>query len=237
MSARFRLAQDDDTGIEARIRRKDGEYRWFWLRASVMRDELGASRRCYVTSINIHDRKLAEEGVRRSEALLKEAQRLAGLGIFSWRVGSDTMTWCGQMCNMFGFESGTPITRSMIKARTHPEDVPFVFDAVNAETEHRRSIEEQIRVLLPDGSTRYLHYCAYATTVLTGEIEYIGTVRDITDQHLASEALAQARLELAHAARVSSLGVLTASIAHEVSQPLAGIVTNANTCLRMSKVR
>lgn len=222
----------DDSGLEVRIRRGDGDYRWFWLRANAMRDEVGVIRRWYVTCTDIHDRKLAEEGVRRSEALLAEAQRLAGLGTFSWRVGSDTMTWCNTLYNMFGFETGTPISRDMLEKRMHPEDGPFLFDKIK-ENVQPGNFEDQIRVLMPDGAIKYLHYCAYATTALTGEIEYVGTVQDITERHLASEALAQARGELVQAARASSLGVLTASIAHEVNQPLAGIVTNANTCLRM----
>ncbi|MEI6001077.1 PAS domain S-box protein [Paraburkholderia bengalensis] len=223
----------DDNGFEVRIRRADGEYRWFWLRANAMRDELGVIKRWYVTCTDIHDRKLAEEGVRRSEALLAEAQRLAGLGTFSWRVGSDIITGSSTLQAMFGFEAGVPITRAMIESRTHPEDASFIFEKINDEKDSPATFEEQVRILMPDGAVKYLQYCAYATTALTGEVEYVGTVQDITERHLASEALAQARAELAQAARASSLGVLTASIAHEVNQPLAGIITNANTSLRM----
>ncbi|MGF6505852.1 PAS domain-containing sensor histidine kinase [Paraburkholderia sp. 32] len=223
----------DECGFEARIRRHDGEYRWFWLRANAMRDEIGAVKRWYVIGTDVHDRKLAEDGIRRSEALLVEAQRLAGLGVFSWRVGSETISWCGQLYTMFGFEQGISITRSMIEQRIHPEDSPFIFDKVNLENGRGTSFDEQIRILMPDGSLRYLRYYAYATAALTGEVEYIGMIQDITEQHIASEELEEARAELGRAARASGLGVLTASVAHEVNQPLAGIVTNANTCLRM----
>jgi C4-dicarboxylate-specific signal transduction histidine kinase len=64
-------------------------------------------------------------------------------------------------------------------------------------------------------------------------LEYIGAIQDVTQRRLAEEALGKARSELAHVARVTSLGALTASIAHEVNQPLSGIITNASTCLRM----
>ncbi|RFU49182.1 PAS domain-containing protein [Paraburkholderia sp. DHOC27] len=223
----------DDRGFEVRFRRGDGEYRWFWLQANAMQDELGLIKRWYVTSTDIHDRKLAEEGVRRSEALLAEAQRLAGLGTFSWRVGSDRMTWSATLYSMFGFEPGTPVTQSMVKMRIHPEEPPFFFDKIKEGAATPGKFEEQIRIVTPDGAVKHLHYLAYATAALTGEVEYVGTIQDITERHLASEALAKARSELAQAARASSLGALTASIAHEVNQPLAGIVTNANTCLRM----
>ena len=66
-----------------------------------------------------------------------------------------------------------------------------------------------------------------------GQVEYIGAVQDVTERRLTEEALGKLRSELAHVSRVTSLGALTASIAHEVNQPLSGIVTNANTCLRM----
>lgn len=232
---RTRISTDDhdDRGFEVRFRRRDGEYRWFWLRANAMQDELGVTKRWYVTSTDIHDRKLAEEGVRRSEALLAEAQRLAGLGTFSWRVGSDSMTWSGTLYSMFGFDPGTPVTQSMVKTRIHPDEPPSLFDKIKEADATPGKFEGQVRILMPDGAVKHLHYLAYATTALTGEIEYVGTIQDITERHLASEALARARSELAQAARASSLGALTASIAHEVNQPLAGIVTNANTCLRM----
>ncbi|WP_233839088.1 PAS domain-containing sensor histidine kinase [Paraburkholderia sp. ZP32-5] len=222
----------DDAGFEVRLRRGDGEYRWFWLRANRVRDEAGMIQRWYVTLTDIHDRKLAEESGRRSQALLSEAQRLAGLGIFSWRVGADHMSWSETLYRMFGFEAATPIDRSIIETRTHPDDHVFMFDNVKRE-DGLENLEDEIRLVMPDGSIRYLHYCAYVTTALTGEAEYVGTVQDITERYRASEALAQARADFVQAARASSLGVLTASIAHEVNQPLAGIVTNANVCFRM----
>jgi len=74
---------------------------------------------------------------------------------------------------------------------------------------------------------------AHATRDRDGRLEYIGAIQDVTQRRLSDEALSKARSELSHVARVTSLGILTASIAHEVNQPLSGIVTNASTCLRM----
>ena len=86
---------------------------------------------------------------------------------------------------------------------------------------------------MPDGQVKFLHLVAHVTRDEEGGLEYISAVQDITQRRLAEEALGKARTELAHVARVATLGALTASIAHEVNQPLAGIITNANTCLRM----
>jgi C4-dicarboxylate-specific signal transduction histidine kinase len=85
------------------------------------------------------------------------------------------------------------------------------------------------RLLMPDGSVKYLHVVAHAA----GGLEFIGAVQDVTERRRAQEELDRARSELTHVARVTSLGTLAASIAHEVNQPLSGIVTNASTCLRM----
>ena len=86
---------------------------------------------------------------------------------------------------------------------------------------------------MPNGAVKYMHTVAHATRDHDGEVEYIAAVHDVTQRHLSEEALAKARSELAHVARVTTLGALTASIAHEVNQPLSGIFTNAGTCMRM----
>ena len=85
---------------------------------------------------------------------------------------------------------------------------------------------------MPDQSIKYMHAVAHATRDRDGQLEYIAAVRDVTARRLSDEALDKARSELAHVARVMSLGALTASIAHEVNQPLSGIITNASTCMR-----
>jgi C4-dicarboxylate-specific signal transduction histidine kinase len=93
--------------------------------------------------------------------------------------------------------------------------------------------EYQHRLLMPDHTVKYLHLIAHRTRDEQGRLEYIGAVQDVTQRRLGEEALDKARSELAHVARVTTLGALTASIAHEVNQPLSGIITNASTCLRM----
>jgi C4-dicarboxylate-specific signal transduction histidine kinase len=93
--------------------------------------------------------------------------------------------------------------------------------------------EWQYRLLMPDQSIKYMHAVAQATRDPNGQLEYIAAVRDVTARRVSDEALDKARSELAHVTRVMTLGALTASIAHEVNQPLSGIITNASTCMRM----
>ena len=86
---------------------------------------------------------------------------------------------------------------------------------------------------MSDGRIKFLHVMARATQDHEGRLEYIGAVQDVTQRMVSEEALTKSRSEIAHIARVMSLGVLTASIAHEINQPLAGIITNAEMCLQM----
>jgi C4-dicarboxylate-specific signal transduction histidine kinase len=93
--------------------------------------------------------------------------------------------------------------------------------------------EWHYRLMMSDHTVKYLHAVARATRNQDGELEYIAAVQDVTEHRLSEEALGNLRSEIAHVSRVATLGALTASIAHEVNQPLSGIITNASTCLRM----
>jgi C4-dicarboxylate-specific signal transduction histidine kinase len=109
----------------------------------------------------------------------------------------------------------------------------MLFDMIERARGDGSDFEYEHRLLMPDHSVKYLHMIAHGTRNEEGELEYIGACQDVTQRQASEEALAKARSELAHVARVMSLGAFTASIAHEVNQPLSGIITNANTCLRM----
>jgi PAS domain S-box-containing protein len=177
----------------------------------------------------------SEEELRRSEAFLAEGQRLSLTGSFSWKVATDEITWSEQLYRIYEFEIGVPVTLELIRTRVHPEDVSLLekMKMVDQARGGGNDFEWQYRLLMPDHSIKYLHAVAHAIRDRDGQLEYIAAVQDVTQRRLSEEALGQARSELAHVARVASLGALTASIAHEVNQPLSGIITNASTCLRM----
>lgn len=181
---------------------------------------------------DITRRKIREEKLRRSEAFLAEGQHLARMGNFWWRVMTDQIVWSEPMYSIFEFEPGTTVTLDMIASRVHPDDISSLHDMI--ERAHRGDdFEYEHRIVMPDGSVKYLHLIAHHTRGNHRGPEYIGAVQDVTQRHLSEEALSKARSELAHVSRVMSLGALTASIAHEVNQPLSGIITNASTCMRM----
>jgi len=219
--------------VETRMRRFDGEYRWFLLRASPLRDESGKIVKWYGTNTDINDRKRAEEELRRSEAFLAEGQRLSLSGSFLWRLDTDEITFSEQLYRTFEFDRDAPVTFERIGSRIHPEDIPLLTEKIEAARRGNSVLNYEIRLRMPNGSVKYLRTIAHGTQDRDCRPEIIGAVQDVTERRLSEEALSQARSDLAHVTRVTSLGVLTASIAHEVNQPLSGIITNAGTCLRM----
>lgn len=200
-----------------------------------------AERRALVMFQDITARKQAEaakdlrseEELRRSEAFLAEGQRLSLTGSFSWKVATDEIKWSEQLYRIYEAELGAPVTLELIRSRVHPDDVTLLEKMVEQVRDGVNDFEWQYRLLMPDRSIKYLQAVAHATRDQDGQLEYVAAVQDVTARRLSEEALAKARSELARVASVTSLGVLTASIAHEVNQPLSGIITNAGTCLRM----
>ncbi len=219
--------------IESRLRRRDGVYRWFLIRAEPFRNEAGKILRWYGTSTDIDDRRRAEEQLRRSEAFLAEGQRLSLTGSFSWKMATGEIQWSEQLYRLYAFEIGVPVSLELLRTRVHPEDLTLLEKMIEKARNGKDDFEWDYRLVMPDDSLKYLHAVAHARRDQNGELEYIALVQDVTQRRASEEALAKARSELAQVARVMSLATLTASIAHEVNQPLSGIVTNASTCLRM----
>jgi PAS domain S-box-containing protein len=186
----------------------------------------------HIASIAV-ERAQGYAALKRSEAFLAEAQRLSSTGSFSWHYETEESTWSEQLYRIFEFQQGVPITFELIASRIHPDDLPLWYEKIDRARSSHSDFEHEHRLQMPDHSVKHLHVVAHATRDQNGRLEYIGAIQDVTERRLSEEALANIRSELAHVARVTSLGALTASIAHEVNQPLSGIITNASTCLRM----
>jgi PAS domain S-box-containing protein len=184
-------------------------------------------------ALDLSEQKRAARALRRSEAFLAEGQRLSQIGTFSWRAATNEVTWSEQLYRIYEFEIGVPITLELIRTRVHPEDLSVLEKMVDQVRGDANDFEWQYRLVMPDKSIKYLDAVAHATRDQDGQVEYIAAIQDVTARRMSEEALDKARAQLTHVARVTSLGVLTASIAHELNQPLSGIITNANTCLRM----
>jgi PAS domain S-box-containing protein len=222
--------------IVQRFKRSDGVYRWFHNRGFPVRDTTGNVNRWCVLLTDIEDRKRAEEQLRRNENFLATAQRLSLSGSFSWCLETNEVIFSEQAYRLFEFERGSLVTMEQIDGRIHPEDRHLLQEKTNDAKAAGEGQDYEIRLLMPDGVVKYLRTTSSEIQDASGRRQYIGALQDVTQRRLAEEALNRARSELAHVSRVTALGALTASIAHEINQPLSGIITNAGTCLRMLDV-
>jgi PAS domain S-box-containing protein len=186
----------------------------------------------HIASIAI-ERAESQAALERSEAFLAEAQRLSLTGSFFWRVATHEITWSQQAHRIFELDQSAPLTLESIETRVHPEDAASFRELVDRARRLGVDFDFEHRLLMPDQTVKYLHVVAYGRRDEAGQLEYIGAVQDVTERRVSEQALGRTRSELAHVSRVTSLGTLAASIAHEVNQPLSGIVTNTATCLRM----
>ena len=225
--------QTGEVATEFRAVWPDGSLHWLSTIGRMFFDDGGEPSRIVGFTSDITRRKLIEEELRRSEEILAQAQQLSRTGSFSWRVSSDEITWSNELYRIYELEPGAGITLDVIRSRVHPEDLTLYEKMIEQARNGADDFEWQYRLLMPDQSIKYMHAVAHATRDQNGQLEYLAAVRDVTARRLSDEALDKARSELAHVARVMSLGTLTASIAHEVNQPLSGIITNASTCMRM----
>ncbi|MET0706886.1 MAG: PAS domain-containing protein, partial [Tardiphaga sp.] len=217
---------------EARMRRADGVYRWFLFRADPLHDEAGEVAGWYGTNTDIEDRKQAENALRRNQAYLAEAQKLSRTGSFASDTERDAHTWSDETYHIMQQPPGTKVTSDLILQRVHPDDRLKMVAELGRVLEGGDEWDYDIRLLMPDGSVKYLHIVARRIGYQAGRGEVIGAMMDVTQVRKSQEALDVAQSALAHATRVATLGEISASIAHEVNQPLAAIVANGQACLR-----
>jgi PAS domain S-box-containing protein len=238
------LAHGHSFQTEARIRRADGCYRRFLIRALPLRQANGSIHRWYGTNVEIEDLKRAQEEIterkRTEEQLLESETRFQVMAdtapVLIWMTGTDGL------CNYFNKpwleftgrtmeqEVGTGWTEGV-----HPDDLQGCFDVFLPAFHARKPFRMEYRLRRANGEYRWVIESGiprYAGGEFAG---YIGSNIDITDlKHAAeeSERLRQVKSELAHLNRVTTMGELAASIAHEIKQPISAAHTNAKTCLR-----
>jgi len=211
--------------LEARLRRADGKYHWFLLRGAPLRDATGKIVKWYGTSTDINDRKQAEEEFR---ALIDAIPQQI------WSGPPDgSLDYCNAQWRAY-----TGLTLEELKGEgwqrmLHPEDRDRVLKAWGESVANGTPYEQEERHRGTDGQYRWFLARGVALRDSTGRIiRWYGTNTDIEDRKRAEWALQEAQAGLSHVMRVTAMGELVAAIAHEVNQPLAAIVTNANFCLR-----
>jgi len=166
------------------------------------------------------------------ETFLAKVQRLSATGSFLWRAATTEITASEQVYHIFDLDPVLPLTLELIATRVHPDDLPLFHEKIEQARSAVSEVDFEPRLRIPDGTVKYLHVVAHGIRDEAGQLEYIGVVHDVTSRRASEEALGQARAALTHLPRLATLDILAPSIAHEVTQPLAGIMLNANTCLR-----
>jgi signal transduction histidine kinase/GAF domain-containing protein len=176
-------------------------------------------------------RKRTEVALSRSEAYLAEAQRLSRTGSFGWNMGSGQLTFSAETHRLLELASGQTPHLDQVLSLIHPDDQAFVRGRLERAVREGGALDHEHRFLLPSGATKFVRVLGRPTTHIDGTTEYIGAITDITEQRTAEAALQHSQSELAQVMRVTALGELAASIAHEVNQPLAAIAGNCGAAL------
>jgi PAS domain S-box-containing protein len=201
------------------------------------RDQETIEQITYLAGVAI-ERKLTQEVLRRSEAYLAEAQRMTHTGSWAWNVRTDALFWSEELLRIYDYDPEKMTASWDFFERVHPEDRPEIERRKKMESTQKEWAVSEIdfRIVLPDGTIKHLHSIAHPVMDESGEItEVVGTVMDVTERKRAEEErerLRQLEADLAHVNRVSMLGELAASLSHELKQPIAAAITNADTCLR-----
>jgi signal transduction histidine kinase len=181
----------------------------------------------------IVERKRAEEKLRRSEAFMADGQRISHTGSWGWSVPTGELLFSQEAFRILAFDPGLPAPSfKATMDRFHPDDRAFVDSVLEEAIRDRKDYDFEARLLLPDGSVKHVQCLGHLLANESGDPEFVGTIMDVTERKRAEESVQAAQGQLAHMARVTTMGELAASIAHEVSQPLAAVVTNGNACLR-----
>ena len=233
-----RASQDrKDLGFEHRLLMPDGSVKHVRVAGHAQTDNSGELE--FVGAVtDITGAKRAEEALRRSEAYLAESQRLTHTGSWAWNPVADRMIYLSEeMFRIFGLDP-QPILPSVaeLRKRIHPEDHDRALKDVSQAVYDRRDYAVEFRIILRDGTVKHIQVLGHLVFDASGElIEVVGTHVDVTERKRAEEErerLRQLEADLVHVNRVSMLGELAASLSHELKQPIAAAIINADTCLR-----
>jgi len=214
--------------MQYRLRRSDGEYRWISDQGVARHDAQGGFAGYIGSCVDVTELMKKEEALHEFEERVILAAEAAHLGVWEMDPASKELWMSDSARTVFQFDSKTPLDHAAVQDRVHPEDRALRDSAVKHALEAGSGYEMEYRILLPDGTQRWIG--ARARWVAGDNrkgARLIGVSIDITPRKLAEAEALQQRDELSHLSRVALMGEMSASIAHELNQPLAGILSNA----------
>lgn len=179
---------------------------------------------------DITQRKLNENALRISESYLAAAQQISRIGSFGWNVLTGEIVWSAETFRIAGVDRNLKPTLQLIHERIHPEDRAAVKEMLETSSKRRADLDFEHRFVLPDGSVKFVRVLGKAVHDKVGQLQYIGAAMDITSTKLALESMQRLEEKLARATQIAMLSQVSASIAHEINQPLTAIIANAHMC-------
>ena len=214
-----------------RILLPSGSIRYQYATGHPLLDDAGNLVEFIGASMDMTAHWQATTELQQSYSHLTEAQRLSQTGSFTTDLTRDEHSWSDEFYRICGFEAGSKVTARRLGEIVHPED-RHLYDEARARALATGHTEFEYRIVTPSG-VKHLRGVAHRIEQISDRAVFVGAVQDVTASKLGEQALSRARAELARATRMNTVNALTASITHEVNQPLSGIITNASTCLRM----
>jgi PAS domain S-box-containing protein len=226
-----------DSEADLRIVLPDGRIKHLHTLAHPVIDASGQIVEIIGTTMDVTERKRIEDSLRRSESHLAEAQKLTHTGSWGWRTADRKPVHLSEeWYRIYGFNpsDGIPTWEAYFE-RVHPEDLPKLKGLIERAIAEKCDYEREFRILLPNGKLKWIHTVGHPVFSDSGDLEqFVGSSTDITAIRSAEqehEKLRQLEADLAHINRVSMLGEMAASLAHEIKQPISAAITSANSCV------